>query len=51
MGEVSSSVRNMLTVVGRTIFGGAKVCEGERIFVRSAELYSEGVGAGQWNKW
>ena len=34
----------MLIVMGRTIFRGAEVCEGERIFVRPAELYSEGVG-------
>ena len=43
---MAGSVHSMLTVVSRTIFRGAEVCEGERILVRSAELYSEGVGAG-----
>ena len=39
-------MHSMLRVLGRTIFRGAEVCEGDRILVRSAELYPEGVGAG-----
>ena len=46
LGEVGGSVYSMLMVLGRTIFRGAEVCEGERILVRAAELCSEGVGAG-----